>query len=83
MTLPLQDFVPKKTSCLYSVDFEENFFEHKPVLVTTDDGQAIHLKRKQIKGSIPTKDTLEIVVKNSLTVSFISYSLHEVVITTD
>ena len=42
-------------------------FEHKPVLVITDGGQAIQLKRNLIKGSIPTKDTLVIVLKNSLT----------------
>ena len=42
-------------------------FEHKPVLVTTDGGQAIQLKRNLMKGSIPTKDTLVIVLKNSLT----------------
>lgn len=53
-----KDFIPKKRSCLCSVHFEENCFEHKPVLVQTDDGQTIELKKNLIKGSIPTKDTV-------------------------
>ena len=61
-----KDFIPKKASCLCSVHFEENCFEHKPVLVTTNDGQAIQLKRNLIKGSIPTKDTV-IPLKSPLT----------------
>lgn len=61
-----KDFNPKKTSCLCLVHFEERCFEHKPVLVTTDNGQAIQLKRNLIKGSIPTKDTV-IPLKSPLT----------------
>ena len=50
------DFVPKKTSCLYSIHFEENCFENKPLIVTNADGQTTQLTRNLGKGSILTKD---------------------------
>lgn len=53
-----KDFHPKKSSCLCSVHFEESCFEHKPILVANQSGQAIELKKTLIKGSIPTKDTV-------------------------
>ena len=50
-----KDFIPKKRLSLCSVHFEESCFEHKPVLVQTDDGQTIELKRNLIKVPSPRR----------------------------
>ena len=52
------DFVPKKSSCLCSAQFDDSCFEHKPVSpVSLADatGEAIELKKRLIKGSLPTR----------------------------
>ena len=52
------DLVPKKSSCLCSAHFDDSCFEHKPVSpVSLADatGEAIELKKRLIKGSLPTR----------------------------
>ena len=50
-----KDFVPKKSSCLCSAHFDDSCFEHKPVSLTDATGEAIELKKRLIKGSVPTR----------------------------
>ena len=49
------DFVPKKSSCLCSAHFDDSCFEHKPVSLTDATGEAMELKKRLIKGSVPTR----------------------------
>ena len=53
-----KDFVPKKSSCLCSVHFDDSCFEHKPVSLMDGTGQGIELKKRLIKGSVPTRATV-------------------------
>ena len=48
-------FVPKKSSCLCSAHSADSCFEHKPVSLTDATGEAMELKRRLIKGSVPTR----------------------------
>ncbi|XP_068760564.1 uncharacterized protein [Montipora capricornis] len=50
-----KDFVPKKSSCLCSAHFDDSCFEHKPVTLKDATGEAIELKKRLIKGSVPTR----------------------------
>ena len=50
-----KDFVPKKSSCLCSAHFDDSCFEHKPVSLKDATGEAIELKKRLIKGSVPTR----------------------------
>lgn len=50
-----KDFVPKKSSCLCSAHFDDSCFEHKPVSLRDATGEAIELKKRLIKGSVPTR----------------------------
>ena len=50
-----KDFVPKKSSCLCSAHFEDSCFEQKPVSLKDATGEAIELKKRLIKGSVPTR----------------------------
>ena len=50
-----RDFVPKKSSCLCSAHFEDSCFEHKPLSLMDTTGKAIELKKRLIKGSVPTR----------------------------
>lgn len=47
--------MPKKSSCLCSAHFDDSCFEHKPVSLTDATGEAIELKKRLIKGSVPTR----------------------------
>ena len=49
------DFVLTKSSCLCSAHFDDSCFEHKPVSLTDVTGEAMELKKRLIKGSIPTR----------------------------
>ena len=51
----LDDFVPKKSSCLCSAHFDNSCLEHKPVSLTDATGEAMELKKRLIKGSVPTR----------------------------
>ena len=51
----LKDFVPKKSSCLCSAHLDDSCFEHKPMSLTDATGEAIELKKRLIKGSVPTR----------------------------
>jgi len=39
-----EDFVPKKSSCLCSAHSDDSCFEHKPVSLMDEPGEAIKLK---------------------------------------
>ena len=47
--------MPKKSSCLCSAHFDDICFEHKPVTLKDATGEAIELKKRLIKGSVPTR----------------------------
>ena len=49
------DFVPKKSSCLCSAHFDDSCFEYKPVSLTDATGEAMELKKRRIKGLVPTR----------------------------
>ena len=50
-----RDFVPKKSSCLCSAHFDDSCFEHKPLSLMNATGEAMELKKRLIKGSVPTR----------------------------
>ncbi|KAK2548287.1 hypothetical protein P5673_031519 [Acropora cervicornis] len=50
-----RDFVPKKSSCLCSAHFDDCCFEHKPLSLMDATGEAIELKKRLIKGPVPTR----------------------------
>ena len=47
--------MPKKSSCLCSAHFDDSCVEYKPVSLANATGEAIELKKRQIKGSVPTR----------------------------
>ena len=48
-------FVPKKSSCLCSAHFNDSCFEHKPLSLMDATGEPIELKKRLMKGSVPTR----------------------------
>ena len=57
-----KDFIPKKSSTLCSAHFDDSCFEHKPVVIRTDDGkgEVIEFTKRLIKGSIPCRYTADL-----------------------
>ena len=53
-----KDFTPSKSSALCSVHFEDSCYEHLPLALVGESGNALQLKRNLIKGSVPTRDTV-------------------------
>ena len=49
------DLVLKESSCLCSAHSDNSCFEHKPVSLTDATGEAMELKKRLIKGSVPTR----------------------------
>ena len=47
--------MPKKSSCLCSARVDDSCFKHKAVSLTDGTGEAMELKKRLIKGSIPTR----------------------------
>ena len=46
----------KKSSCLCSAHFKDSCFEHKLLSLMDTTGKAIELKKRLIKGSVPTRN---------------------------